>query len=128
MPKRIVVVDDEPDIRTMLDISLKNQGYEVQLASDGVEGLELIRKTRPDLAILDVKMPRMNGFELLVAMRNDAQLKDMPVVMLTSLTVGTGKSDELWRQSLEITDFLSKPFDTQELLSRVNRILEKPAE
>jgi DNA-binding response OmpR family regulator len=125
--KRIVVVDDEPDIRQMLEVALRADGYEVRSAVDGVQGMEVIRQVKPDLAVLDVKMPRMNGFELLVALRKDEQLKSTPILMLTSLTAGTGKSDEMWRQSLEITEFLSKPFETQELLKRVRKILT-PAE
>jgi DNA-binding response OmpR family regulator len=126
MPKQIVVVDDEPDIRQLLDIALTHHGYTVQLAKDGQEGLELIRRSKPDLAILDVKMPRLNGFELLVELRKDDATKSIPVIMLTSLTAGTGKSDEMWRNSLEINDFLSKPFDTKELLIRTDRILSPP--
>jgi chemosensory pili system protein ChpA (sensor histidine kinase/response regulator) len=108
----------------MLEVTLRGQNYDVALAADGLEGLAVIKKTMPDLAILDVKMPRLNGFELLMEMRKSEQLKSIPVLMLTSLTAGSGKSDELWRDSLEITDFLSKPFEGQELLRRVNRILQ----
>lgn len=124
MPKTVLVVDDEPDIRRMLEIALKTQGYTVLLAQDGQEGLDTLKRSRPDLAILDVKMPRMNGFELLVEMRKAETLKDIPVIMLTSLTAGGSKSDEVWRNSLEISDFLSKPFDTHQLLDRVKRILQ----
>ena len=123
MPKRIVVVDDEPDIRHMLELALATQNYEVKTAADGAEGLQLIKKLMPDLAILDVKMPRLNGFELLVEMRKNPDMKTIPVIMLTSLTAGGSKSDEMWRDSLEVTEFLSKPFDTKALLDRVNRVL-----
>lgn len=128
MSQRIVVVDDEPDIREIISASLQMHGYDVQQAADGVEGQALIRKAKPDLAILDVKMPRMNGFELLMALRKDAATAKQKVLMLTSLTAGSGKRDEMWRESLDVTDFLSKPFGTEELVARVKAILHPTAE
>lgn len=123
MPCRIVVVEDDADVRKVLELALECKGYKVESAVDGQHGFELISKVIPDLAILDVKMPRMNGFELLVKLRQTARFKELPILMLTSLTAGGNKTDEQWRDSLDVTAFLSKPFETNTLLETVESVL-----
>lgn len=123
MSRTIVVVDDEPDICSMLRIALKGAGYDVLTASDGEAGKALIEKTKPDLVLLDVKMPKMNGYEVMLAMQKDPKLANIPVVIMTSLTEKSSKGDEEWRKSLGVADFLSKPFDANEMLKHVSAVL-----
>lgn len=127
MTRKVVVVDDEPDICSLLRIALKGAGYDVLTANDGEAGRALIEKTKPDLVLLDVKMPKMNGYEVMVALKKDPKLAGIPVIIMTSLTEKSAKPDDEWRQSLGVSDFLSKPFDSNEMLERVNRVLGKPS-
>lgn len=125
MGKTVVVVDDEQDLCRLLDLAIRNRfpGVEVRTAFDGEAGLDLLRQARADLAILDIKMPRMNGYELLNRMRQEPALKSVPVLILTSLTEGSGKPDEAWAQSLEVEAFITKPYELESLLSRVESLL-----
>jgi len=123
MPKNIIIVDDEPDVRTIVDLALKNAGYATHQAEDGQRGYEMISKLKPDLVVLDVKMPRMNGYELLVKLRAEKAFEVLPVLMLTSLTAGSSKTDDQWGQAVGATAFLGKPFDTGKLVEKVREIL-----
>lgn len=128
MGKRVVVVDDEKDLCDLLARALRSRHADLQffMAHDGESGLQLLRKVRPHLAILDVKMPRMNGYEVLNRMREEETLKRIPVMMLTSLTEGSGKSDEAWARSLEVEAFLTKPSDLDMVVRRVEELLGLP--
>jgi CheY-like chemotaxis protein len=116
-----VVVDDEPYLCQYVQVTLESAGFEVRTAHDGIDGLETIRAVRPQVILLDIKMPRMNGYEMLAALRADAQISQIPVVIMTSLTDGSDKSDDQWRKSLDVAGFLSKPFDSKELLAAVHQ-------
>ena len=123
MPVKIVVVDDEADIVRLLQVALTARGHEVHTASDGVEGLELIRKVRPALAVVDILMPRMNGYELVKAVRDDPELAPTKIVVATSLTEGSEKSDKEWAKSMQVSGFLTKPFETDEFVRAVEDAL-----
>lgn len=116
-----VVVDDEPDVCQIVQATLQGAGFEVRTAYDGMAGLETIRSTNPQVIVLDIKMPRMNGYEMLAALRADPRTKDIPVVVMTSLTDPSQKTDEQWRESLGVAGFLSKPFDPADLLAAVRQ-------
>lgn len=125
MPKKkIVIVDDEEDIRHLVELTLKELNYDIYMAGDGLAGKELIEKVDPDLVLLDLKMPKLNGYELTLLLKQDPRFKDLPIIILTSLTEGSSRPDEQWRDSLEVADFISKPCDTQDLLNRVKRVVE----
>lgn len=119
--RRAVVVDDEPDLCQIVRVALEGAGFEVLTVFDGVTGLETIRATRPQVVLLDIKMPRMNGYELLAALRADPTISATPVIVMTSLTDNSEKTDEQWREALSVAGFLSKPFDTAKLLTEVRR-------
>ena len=80
----VLVIDDEQDIRDMLSFAFKADGYQVVTASDGLEGIDTIRREPPSAVVLDLMMPRMNGYEVMKAMRDEGWLSDVPVVILTA--------------------------------------------
>jgi PleD family two-component response regulator len=118
---RILVVDDEPHIRQILKFTLEKAEYQVYVASDGFEALETMNDIRPNLVLLDVMMPKMDGFEVCRKMREDFVLSQIPVIMLTA----KGDLNEKVR-GLEggANDYLVKPYSNDELLLRVRNVLE----
>lgn len=119
MEHTVLVVEDEKGIRDAIAIYLKNQGYQVCLASNGKEGLEMIAENEIHLAIVDIMMPVMDGFQLVEEMK---EFKDIPVIMLTAKSQS---ADKLRGFSLGIDDYVTKPFDPDELLARVKTILKR---
>jgi len=122
-PRKVLIIDDEAELREMLSIAFASQNYKIFTAKDGEEGLKLAASKKPDIIILDIKMPRLNGYEFLNQLRKTDKISAIPVVVLTSLTEETDKSDEEWARSLEVEDFASKPIEPFELLESVERIL-----
>jgi PleD family two-component response regulator len=118
---RILVVDDEPHIRQILKFTLEKAAYQVFCAADGEEALEKMAEVKPNLVLLDVMMPRMDGFEVCRKMRQDFILSQIPVIMLTA----KGDLNEKVR-GLEggANDYLVKPYSNDELLLRVHNVLE----
>ncbi len=114
---RVLLVDDNADLREYVQGLLSAVGYQVEIAGDGEAALEMIRAARPDLVLTDVMMPRMNGFELLAAIRADPELGDLPVIMLSARA-----GEEAQGEGLEAgaDDYLSKAFSARELLARVS--------
>ena len=82
--QKVLVVDDEPDVLLLCRVNLEFEGYDVIEASDGEQAMERVRDERPDVVLLDVMMPKMDGWQVLSALKADAELKDIPVVMLTA--------------------------------------------
>lgn len=120
MPKQVLIVDDEPNIVLSVEFLMKREGYEVVTAADGQEALDILADERPDLVILDVMMPRKNGFEVCAEVRADAQLADIPILMLTA----KGREAEIKKGlSLGADAYITKPFSTHELVARVNELL-----
>lgn len=120
MGKRVLIVDDEPNILISLEFLMKREGYEVQVARDGEEGLALAGRWRPDVVLLDVMMPRKSGFDVCQAIRADAALAGMRIVMLTAKGRDTDVAKGL---ALGADAYLTKPFATQELVRRVRELL-----
>ena len=112
MPK-IALVDDDRNILTSVSLTLEAEGYSVSTYTDGASGLEGLTTDRPDLAILDIKMPRMDGMELLRRLR---QKSDVPVIFLTSKDE---EIDELFGLKMGADDFITKPFSQRLLVERV---------
>ncbi|MDO8730030.1 MAG: response regulator [Candidatus Omnitrophota bacterium] len=125
MPKeRILVVDDEPDIRDVLRLTLEAEGYEVHEAADGEEGVRQVRKVNPHLVLLDYKMPKMVGSEVCKTLRKDILLQSLPIILLTSKGESSDKVEGL---NAGADDYVTKPFDPPELLARVRMILRRTA-
>ena len=118
--KRILVVDDESDLVEITQSHLEEAGYQVLTASDGQEGLEVARRTKPDMIILDIAMPGMNGLEMLRILRATPGLATIPVLMLTA----KGHSENIFEsERLFAVDFLIKPYTYEALLYAVRKVL-----
>jgi two-component system KDP operon response regulator KdpE len=116
---RILVVDDDPQIRRVLRTALVAQDYEAIDARNGEEAIERLREDKPDLVILDVNMPRMNGLETCKAMRTTS---DVPIIMLT---VRDAESDKIAALDAGADDYVTKPFSSPELLARIRAALRR---
>ncbi len=123
--KRVLVVDDERHIVRLVQVNLERQGYEVLTAYDGVECLEKAKSERPDLIVLDVMMPRMDGFEALQRLKSDPETSHIPVIMLTARAQDR---DVLQGYQYGADLYLTKPFSPMELLSLVRRVFESQEE
>lgn len=116
MPRTVLVVEDEPDNRLLIGMILRGEGYEVVEAEDGAIGIEKARQIQPDLVLLDVMMPGLNGFEVHERFKADPALQHIPVVMLTALA----QQSEVERAvTLGVQGYVTKPFEPEELLSAV---------
>lgn len=122
-PHRILVADDRPDNVTLLSRYLENEGYEYIAAADGVEALEQARRSHPDLVLLDVNMPKKDGFAVLEEMRADADLRHIPVIILTAARIDP--SDVQAGFHLGADDYVTKPFALPELLARIKAALRR---
>jgi two-component system, OmpR family, alkaline phosphatase synthesis response regulator PhoP len=118
--RRVLVVEDDTSIMLGLQINLEAEGYIVLAAEDGERGLEIAREERPDLVILDVMLPKMNGFQVLQAIRGDGLL--MPIIVLSART---GEMDKVTGLELGAEDYVAKPFSLAELLARVRAALRR---
>ena len=115
----IVVVDDDPEMRRMLNSLLKLEGYDVSLAEDGSSAITLLEECRPDLVILDIMMPKLDGFQVLELIR---QRTNIPVIMLTAKREVTLLQKAL---GLGANDYVTKPFITRILVSRIRAKLRR---
>lgn len=122
MRPKVVLVEDETDISEPLSYSLRKGGYDVHLADEGFRGLDLIRRTRPQLAILDIMLPGIDGFEICRRMRVDAATKGVPIVMLTAKD---DQTDIVLGLGLGADDYIAKPFSTAQLLARLAAVLSR---
>jgi DNA-binding NtrC family response regulator len=118
---KVLVVDDEPGIRSLLDTLLRRKGYAVVLADGGRKGLELFRRERPDVIVLDLKMPEMDGVTVLQQIRS--LNPDQPVIILTG--AGTPEREQQVR-TLGVTEFVEKEFSLHRLGDALKRILKTP--
>ena len=117
---RILVVDDEVYIVHILDFSLGMEGYEVVTALDGEEALRKVKETRPDLIVLDIMMPKMDGYETCRALKADASTKNIPVILLSA----KGRNVDM-QQGYDVgaDDYITKPFSPRKLVDRINAML-----
>jgi two-component system alkaline phosphatase synthesis response regulator PhoP len=118
MVKKILVVDDETDLTELVSKWLTSKGYDVLVANDGSEGLRLAKESEPTLIILDIKMPGMDGFEVLDKLRAETDTRFTPVIMLTQKRE---TESMLKAQNHGTTDYIMKPFSVEELLRVVKR-------
>lgn len=122
MDAKILIVDDEPDIRELMSFHLKKAGYRVVLAASGEEALRLLERERPDLVVLDIMLPGYDGLELLKQLRYGRLQRPTPVIMLTA------KGEELDRVlgfELGADDYVTKPFSIRELMLRIKAVLAR---
>lgn len=124
MPHRILIADDEPNIVASLEFLMRKCDYEVCVARDGDEALQLAETFRPDLVLLDVMMPRRSGFEVCRLLRENQALRPMRIVMLSA----RGREVEVGKGlALGADAYVTKPFSTKELVAKVRELLLQPA-
>jgi two-component system phosphate regulon response regulator PhoB len=119
---RILVVDDEPEAVELVEFNLKQAGYAVSTAADGAEALKKARSQTPDLVVLDVMLPEMDGFEICKVLRLDPATAKVPIIMLTAKAA---EIDRVLGLELGADDYLTKPFSPRELLLRIKKILSR---
>ncbi len=117
---RILAVDDDGTILRVIEALLIPHGYEVVLARNGQEAIEVMTSTKPDLVLMDIMMPKMDGYTALGAIKNDVATKEVPVVMVTA--VGQELNKKL-AEKLGAAGYITKPFQSPELLEVINRLL-----
>jgi twitching motility two-component system response regulator PilH len=116
----VMVVDDSVTLREMIADLLKGRGLNVTVASDGVEALEQIKANRPDLVVLDIVMPRMNGYEVCRRLKSDPKTQSLPVVMCSSKSE---EFDRYWGMKQGADAYIAKPFHPQELVGTIKQLL-----
>ena len=124
MKHRLLVVDDEPSIAKIVRKPLEVAGYDVNVAVDGLEGLTKARETTPELIVLDVMLPKMNGTEVCTTLKGDPKTKHIPILMLTAKAQRTDKEIGLQAGA---DAFLTKPFQLEELLEKIKALLANVA-
>ena len=122
MKPKILVVDDEPEAVELVEFNLKQAGYAVTTADDGAEALKKARAQLPDLIVLDVMLPEMDGFEICKALRLDPATARVPILMLTAKAA---EIDRVLGLELGADDYLTKPFSPRELLLRIKKIIAR---
>jgi len=124
MAHKILIADDEPNIVVSLEYLMKREGFDVRVAANGDEALAQLAEFAPDLLLLDVMLPRRNGFEVCQQLRSDPRWKDLKVVMLTA----KGREIEMQKGlALGADAYITKPFSTKELVARVKQLLGEKA-
>jgi DNA-binding response OmpR family regulator len=119
--KRVVCIEDEPEMIDLVRLILGRKGFNVIGANGGIEGLETVRRVRPDLILLDLMMPDMDGWEVYQQIKADPSLREIPVVVVTAKAQSIDKV--LGLHIAKVDDYITKPFGPQELLESVEKIL-----
>ncbi len=120
--KCILCVEDEPEMIDLMRLILGRRGFEVKGANGGVEGLQMIRQEMPDLVLLDLMMPDMDGWEVYQQMKADENTKDIPVIVVTAKAQSIDRV--LGLHIAKVDDYIAKPFSPQELMSSVEKVLK----
>ena len=121
--KSILCVEDEPEMIDLIRLILGRRGFEVKGATGGVEGLKMIREDPPDLVLLDLMMPDMDGWEVYQQIKADEKTRGIPVIVVTAKAQSIDKV--LGLHIAKVDDYIAKPFSPQDLLNSVERILQK---
>ena len=119
--KKILIVDDEADIIEILQFVLESEGYKCYTAFDGEEGLKLAREIHPDLIILDVMMPKINGYKISRLLKYDNKYKDIPILMITARSQ---EEDKIIGEETGADEYITKPFEFGDIIEAINRYLK----
>ncbi|BBO83418.1 hypothetical protein DSCO28_39840 [Desulfosarcina ovata subsp. sediminis] len=123
--KRILVVDDEPDFCSIVQGNLEKEGFDVEVAYDGVQGIEKVKANRPDAIVLDVMMPEKDGYEVCKELKGDEDLADIPILMLTAVAshVSSTRYSHFDGMSMEADDYLPKPASAEDITESLKALL-----
>lgn len=123
--KYVLIVDDDPDMVETVGMMLESRGYEVGKAYDGIEGEESIKQRTPDILVLDVMMPRKNGYVLCAELKKNKATSDIPIILLTAVgeAVPTTTYSHADGMATQADDYIPKPVDTQGLLEAIERLM-----
>ena len=119
--RRLLVVEDELDLAEMVKLRLKANGYEVLIAYDGQAGLDLARQEKPDLIILDLMLPKIDGYKICRMLKFDEKYKHIPIIMFTARAQ---ESDKKMGSDVGADAYITKPFDAQALLSKIKELIK----
>jgi len=119
---RILIVDDEPDLRSVLRFGLEAAGFQVLEAADGEQGLQMTCDLRPDLVVLDLMLPRMDGYKVCRALKFDDRYRQIPIFILSARS---GETDRRLAMDLGADAFVTKPYDMKDLLGRIGERLQR---
>ena len=124
--KRILIVDDEPDFSMILKKYLEKEGFEVELAYDGAEGLAKVRNNPPDAIVLDVMMPEIDGYKVCSTLKSDDKYSDIPIVLLTAVAshVTSTRYSHYDGMSMEADDYMPKPASAEQITESIKRLLK----
>jgi two-component system, OmpR family, alkaline phosphatase synthesis response regulator PhoP len=123
--KRILVVDDEPDFAAIVQENLEKEGFKVEVAYNGIEGLEMVRANPPDAVVLDVMMPEKDGYDVCKELKADEKYTDIPIILLTAVGshVTSTRYSHRDGMSTEADDYIAKPASAEEITESLKRLL-----
>lgn len=124
--RRVLCIEDEPEMIDLIRLILERKGFEVSGASGGEEGIQMVKRDKPDLVLLDLMMPFVDGWEVYQQMKSDEATKNIPVIVITAKAQSIDKV--LGLHIAKVDDYIAKPFRPKDLVSSVERVLAKKAE
>ncbi len=122
--KKVMIIDDEKDLLEELSIRMESCQWDVIIASNGLEGLEMVKKGKPDLIVLDVVMPKMNGYQVCRSLKADPATQHIPIILLTAMAQA---NDKAYGKEMGASDYLSKPCDVRVLIEKMKVLLIQPS-
>lgn len=118
---RVLIVDDEPDLIHILEFGLKTAGYEVEIAADGQEGLKKARESRPDIILLDLMLPKLDGYKVCRLLKFDERYRQIPIIILSARTQ---EGDQNLAKEMGANLFITKPYEFSEILAHIETLLK----
>ena len=118
---RVLIVDDEPDLIHILEFGLKTSGYEVEIAADGQEGLKKARESRPDIILLDLMLPKLDGYKVCRLLKFDERYRQIPIIILSARTQ---EGDQNLAKEMGANLFITKPYEFSEILAHIEALLK----
>lgn len=122
MSKKVVLIEDEPDIAEVIEYNLSREGYKVFLAYSGLKGLEIVKRERPEVVLLDLMLPELDGIEVCRRIRENPMTRSLPIIMVTAKGE---ESDVVLGLELGADDYIIKPFSPRELIARIKAVLRR---
>ncbi|HEY6572875.1 MAG TPA: response regulator [Candidatus Eisenbacteria bacterium] len=118
---RVLVVDDEPDLIRILEFGLRAAGYQVEIAADGQEGLKKAREIRPDIILLDLMLPKLDGYKVCRLLKFDERYRHIPIIILSARTQ---EGDQTLAKEMGANRFITKPYEFSEILAHIEALLK----